>query len=171
MHGVVSSDASLYYRCEIIASGPAQYSARIEDPRRGDPDAGSWGEVLLSIPEEVASIALPDSEIDIETGHNGDNWDDAPAAPPRLGESVPSPGPFSRDVQLSRLSLVRRDPDIARRSLTSFIGYATGAAGTVRELMGCVMAGSLAAARTEVAASSSRRQRYRVRKRGCSSPN
>ena len=151
MGGFVSADASLYYRCEIIARGQESYESHLADPRGGDADSGSWGEALLTIIDDAAIKPLMDASVDIETGHNAEHWPDAPPPVPLPWESIPSPGPFSSEIQLARLRLTS-EPRTARRRLVSFVGYATSANGTVRELMGCLMADSFVWARKEVVA-------------------
>ncbi|GAB3599108.1 DUF4240 domain-containing protein [Microbacterium tumbae] len=144
--GVVSADASLYYRCEIIAAGRETFLDLVRDARQGIGDAGADGEPLLYVAEDVSERDLPPAEVEIETGHNRQYWPDAPGPVAPEWEVWPSPGPFSEVVrETTSLRGVR-----LRRNLTSFLAYTTKPDGTVRELMGCLMAGSLRAAREEV---------------------
>jgi len=149
MGGIVSADASLYYRCEIIASGREMYEARLAEPREGGPEAGAWGELLLTIADDASVYELPEAEIQVETGSNPINWPDAPIPPEPAWTRLPSPGPFSYDVQLARLRMVE-DPAVVRRHFTSFVAYAIRDDGRIRELMGCLTAGSFPSARTEI---------------------
>lgn len=144
----VSADASLYYRCEIVAAGERAYNGAVDSPRPGGECDGAVGEGLLSVANDAAPQELPQAEIEIETGRNRDFWPDAPPSSyPWL--ELPSPGPFSSRIQ-SRSNRETRDEFVLRLGFTSFMGYAAGADGHVRELMGCLMAASFAKAREEL---------------------
>ncbi|WP_435749048.1 DUF4240 domain-containing protein [Microbacterium sp. PMB16] len=143
---IISADASLYYRCEIIAKGRAWFLEHIDRPRVDKEDVGAEGEVLLGIASDAAMHKLPAPEYPIETGFNKSHWPNAPDPAPDPSTSIPSPGPFSYEIQMARLRLA---PWSARR-LISWVAYSTTGDGFVREIMGCVMQGSVAAARAEV---------------------
>lgn len=143
---VVSADASLYYRCEIIAQGRRSFLDHIEHPRVDFPDAGAEGEVLLGIASDASPSPLLDPETIFETGFNKTHWPDAPDPAPHPSTTIPSPGPFSYDVQLSRLQLAPS----SRRRFVSWVAYITTTDGAVREVMGCVMHGTVASARLEI---------------------
>lgn len=145
---VISADASLYYRCEIVAAGRATFRDHLEHPRPGQEFAGAAGEALLGIAEDASTSRMPAPEVSIETGTNPRYWPDAPEPPRDPSTTIPSPGPFSYDIQLSRLRL---GPWLLRRHAV-WAAYATTAQGTVREFLGCVAQGSIAAAREEVIA-------------------
>ncbi|MFT4136623.1 hypothetical protein [Microbacterium sp.] len=139
---LVSADASLYYRCEIIARGPEEFRARVRDPRPVTDMDGACGKELLYVAENVAPRQLPDPIVPYETGTNPAYWPvvDEPDPVP----AGPSPGPFSYQVQMARLQLAERLPLM----LIQFIAYAV-AGDRVREIMGCVMAESCDVARAE----------------------
>lgn len=143
---VVSPDASLYYRCEIIARGRAAFDDHVARPRVDGEDAGAAGEVLLGIAPDAATHKLPTPDYSIETGFNKSYWPDAPDPAPDPSTSIPSPGPFSYEIQMSRLRLA----PWSARGLVSWVAYSTTDDGHVREIMGCVSQGSVAAARAEV---------------------
>jgi hypothetical protein len=145
-NAIVSGDASLYYRCEIIARGRKSFMDHVNRPRVDNDQAGAEGEALLGIAHDAAVHKLPAPDYPIETGFNMSYWPDAPDPAPDPSESIPSPGPFSYEIQMSRLRLA---PWSGRR-LISWVAYSTTDDGHVREIMGCVMQGSVAAARTEV---------------------
>lgn len=142
---IVSADASLYYRCEIVARGRDEFEARVREPRRGADDDGAWGEELLYVAENAASHELPEPIVAYETGTNPRYWS-VPDAPEPVLEG-PSPGPFSYEVQMARLGLT----EPLRLSFTQFVAY-TVAGDRVREILGCVMAESYPLARLEVTA-------------------
>jgi len=78
--GMVSADASLYYRCEIVAAGRAEFESHLREPRSSDdPEAGAVGEALLGIVDSVAVHELSEPPVPIETGTNPEHWPDAPA--------------------------------------------------------------------------------------------
>lgn len=143
---VVSADASLYYRCEIVARGRASFLEHVERPRVDGEDPGAGGEALLEIAQNAALHELPAPESPIETGLNKRYWPNAPDPEPDPSTSIPSPGPFSYEVQMSRLRL----SPWSARGLNSWVAYSTTEDGYVREIMGCVMQGSVAAARVEI---------------------
>lgn len=140
----VSADASLYYRCEIVAAGKRVHAAAIANPREGGEMDGSAGEGLLSVAEHAALEDMPAAEVEIETGRNGRFW---PAAPPGRFPwmDIPSLGAFSPYILCGV-----RDELSLRLRFTSFVAYASGSDGHVRELMGCLMAGSFGNAREEL---------------------
>ncbi len=138
---IVSSDASLYYRCEIVAAGPRAFERHLSQPMHGSENAGAVGEALLGIAEDAADKPLLDPEIPIETGSNPDHWDVAEATAP----ISPSPGPFSYLIQQSRLRLAPP----TRLGLVGFAAYAI-AGDQIREILGCVMARNSLEARWEV---------------------
>ena len=138
---MLSSDASLYYRCEIIAAGPREFEQRVSQPMQGQENAGAVGEALLSVAEDVADQPLVDPEIPIETGTNPEHWGGVRVSSP----VSPSPGPFSYVVQQSRLGLIPR----TRLGLIGFAAYAI-AGDQIREILGCVMARNSREARSEV---------------------
>lgn len=142
----VGADASLYYRCEIVARGQDAFRSAVASPRLGVGEDGASGEGLLTVAEDATRFKLLPIDIEIETGTNTDHWPDA--KPPRYPWlQLPSVGAFSdRITHYDRKSA---DEVLLRLSFTSFVGYATGADGHVRELMGCLMAGSFANARQE----------------------
>jgi hypothetical protein len=140
----VSADASLYYRCEIVAAGEQAYTVAIANPRPGAETDGSSGEGLLRVPDDAALEELPEAEVEIETGRYRRFWPDA--APSRFPwMDIPSVGAFSPHIQSGV-----RDELSLRLGFTSFVAYATGSDGHVRELMGCLMAGSFGNAREEL---------------------
>jgi hypothetical protein len=142
--GVISADASLYYRCEIVAAGESAYDAAIHTPTPGRADDGAVGEALLSVADDAVPRDLPSATIEIEAGSNTALWlDDQSLA------ALPSLGPFSPRVQ-AEANGGPRENDILRLKFTSFVAYASGDDGHVRELMGCLMAVSFAAAREEL---------------------
>jgi hypothetical protein len=143
---IVSADASLYYRCEIIARGRDSFLDHVKRPRVDSVEAGAEGEVLLGITHDAAMHKLPAPEHPVETGSNRSYWPNVPDPVPDPSTSIPSPGPFSYEIQMSRLRLA---PWSGRRFI-SWEAYSTTADGCVREIMGCVMQGSVAAARAEV---------------------
>ncbi len=145
---VISADASLYYRCEIVAAGRDVFRDHLEHPRPGEGLAGTDGEALLGIAEDASVSRMPAPEVSIETGTNPQHWPDAPEPPRDPSTTIPSPGPFSYDIQISRLRLA---PPSLRAHIV-WTAYATTAEGTVREIMGCVAQGTVAAAREEVIA-------------------
>lgn len=145
---VISADASLYYRCEIVAAGREVFRDHIEHPRPGEGFAGADGEALLGIAEDALFGRMPAPEVSIETGTNPQHWPDAPEPPRDPSTTIPSPGPFSYDVQISRLRLGLW---LLRRHAL-WAAYATTARGTVREFLGCIAQGSIGAAREEVSA-------------------
>lgn len=145
---VISADASLYYRCEIVAAGREVFRDRVEHPRPGRDADGASGEALLGVAEDASVSRVPEPDASIETGTNPLYWPDAPDPLPDPWASIPSPGPFSYDIQLSRLRL---GPWSQRRFIV-WLAYATTAEGTVREMMGCVVQGNNETAREEVVA-------------------
>lgn len=145
---VVSADASLYYRCEIVAAGRDVFREHLEQPRPGERSAGADGEALLAIAEDASVTRMPESTVSIETGTNSQHWPDAPEPPQDPSTTTPSPGPFSYDIQLARLGL---GPQLHRLYIV-WVAYATTTQGAVRELMGCVAQGTVAAGREEVIA-------------------
>lgn len=143
---MVSADASLYYRCEIIAAGRDAFLDRIARPGPGGEDAGGSGEALLELVDAASEHDLPNPQVPIETGHNKEFWSDAPDSVPDPASAIPSPGPFSYDVQMARLRLTDAPPLF----FVGWIAYATTTGGVVREIMGCMMQGTISAARAEV---------------------
>lgn len=142
--GFISADASLYYRCEIVAAGENAYDAAIHTPTPGRADDGAVGEALLTVADDAVPHDLPPATIEIEAGSNTALWlDDQSLA------ALPSLGPFSPRVQ-AEANVKPREKDIMRLGFTSFVAYASGEDGHVRELMGCLMAVSFAAAREEL---------------------
>jgi hypothetical protein len=147
--GVVDGEASLMYRCEIIAAGQDVFIQRASDPRPGVPgvDGVSAPEILYVL-EEVSSYGIPRKTFPIETGSNPAYWPDAPPvrAPWKpLAAELPSPSPFSQRVQLETLGL----DDASSGVLYGFVAYATTDA-HVREIVGCTMASTESAATAEL---------------------
>jgi hypothetical protein len=98
--GVVSDDASLYYRCEIVAAGQDAYDAAITRPHPGGGDDGTVGEGLLTVAEDASENGLMVPLTVIETGRNPAHWPGVlPPQDPWL--EIPSPGPFSAHCILS----------------------------------------------------------------------
>lgn len=152
-HGrIIHADASLYYRCEIIARGESAFRDAIHDPRPGSGDDGADGEALLTVAEDAAAHNLGpiDTDIEIETGHNGAHWENAPQ-PDRPWEDLPSISPFSPEV-LGPKERRLANPILQRVTFMSFVGYAVSTTGQIRELMGCLMGASFARAREETLA-------------------
>jgi hypothetical protein len=147
--GVVDGEASLMYRCEIIAAGRDVFTQRARDPRPGVPcvDGISAPEILYVL-EEVSPYGMPRKTVPIETGSNPAHWPDAPPvrAPwTPLAPELPSPSPFSQRVQLETLGL----DDASSGVLYGFVAYGTTDA-LVREIVGCTMASTASAAAAEL---------------------
>lgn len=143
---IVSADASLYYRCEIVARGEEAYQSAVQAPRPGAGEDGASGEVLLGIADDVAPSPLIPALVEIETGRNGANW---PGAEPAPWLRIPSVSAFSPGV-LNPWSDTVDQQLLSRLSFFSFVAYSASAEGHVRELMGCLMAISPTRAREEL---------------------
>lgn len=145
---VVHADASLYYRCEIVARGEEAYRRALETPRYASGDDGAKGEALLWIADNASPHELGPTDLEIETGRNPEFWPGVEPAD-RPWEKIPSVSAFSDRVLASREERAA-DPLLRRVHFTSFVAYATDRSGRVRELMGCLMAASFGLARREV---------------------
>lgn len=141
---VVSADASLFYRCEIIARGRRAFEDGVTFPHQGGGDDGSRGEMLLEVAENAALDALPPPSVCVSTGSNRLLWE-TQGASSRVGLSSLSPGPFSREIQRVRLRKVPPLPLTFR----FFLAYTVSPRG-VRELIGCFMSQSAERGRGEV---------------------
>ncbi|GAB3599107.1 DUF4240 domain-containing protein [Microbacterium tumbae] len=144
MNGIIDHERSLSYRCEIVASGPGSFLERLRNPQRRTGRADVLSDALLRVAAEAAPHELAAPQVTIETGQNERYWSDARKPQLAPWETWPGPGPFSYEVQLSRLRII---PPL-RRSLVSFLAYAVRG-DEVRELMGCLMAGSVKIAEEE----------------------
>lgn len=143
---IVSADASLYYRCEIVARGELAYQKAIQSPRVGAHEDGALGERLLGIVDDVAPSPLIPALVEIETGRNSENWSDVEPAP---WFRIPSLSAFSPSVLDPRRET--GDPELLKRLVFfSFVAYSASADGHVRELVGCLMAVSQTRAREEL---------------------
>lgn len=145
--GMLSADASLYYRCEIVARGRRAFVSAVESPKPGAGLDGSTGERLLSVVDSSSRHKLVDADVNIETGTNRAHWPEASNAD-SFWMNRPSLSPFS--PRIKDVAYARRDEIALRLNFTSFVGYARGDDGHVRELMGSVMAETFANARSEV---------------------
>ncbi|QTV79403.1 hypothetical protein [Microbacterium sp. NIBRBAC000506063] len=143
----ISEDASLYYRCEIIAAGPQLYKQRLVEPRLGTGLDGTNGEALLRLLELGDSDDSSSKIDDLEFSTDTTVREIAPDAVASEGSFEWSCGPFSYETQMMRLRLHTPIP----QSLHSFVAYASHK-DCVREIMGCLMAPSFAVTLSEVSA-------------------
>ncbi len=145
---LVNYDASLYYRCEIVARGEESYRNALEKPQLARDDDGASGEALLWVADSASLHELGPIDIEIETGRNSKFWPNVEPAD-RPWERLPSISAFSTRVLASREEW-GADLLLRRVHFTSFVAYAVDGRGRVRELMGCLMAASFELARQEV---------------------
>lgn len=146
---VVDGEASLMYRCEIIAQGREAFALRVASPQRGTPGVdGTSTPEFLYVLEEISPYGMPLKTYPIATGSNPAYWPDAPPVRrpwlPPLHE-VPSASPFSQRVQLESLDL---NPQTAG-SMYGFLAYAMTTT-SIREVVGCAMAFTADSVRDEV---------------------
>ncbi|BDZ65651.1 hypothetical protein GCM10025877_25890 [Agromyces mangrovi Wang et al. 2018] len=132
----IDHDASLMYRCEIIARGRAAFEAHVRDPRPGVPGVdGLSTPELLYVYEDATGQPLPVRSWPISTGTNPQFWPDAEPLRPsrRRVDDRPAPGPFSARVQLE--SIFGGGKSGWPRG---FVAFVTGPS-HVRELLGSVV--------------------------------
>lgn len=134
----VDGEASLMFRCEIIAKGRDVFAAHIAHPQQGRPGVdGQSSPEFLYVIEEISPYGMPRKSYPIETGSNPAHWPDAspvqgPWSPPP--HKVPSANPFSQRVQMETLDL---EPPTAG-SMYGFVAYAISRT-SIREFVGCGM--------------------------------
>ena len=144
----VDHEASLMYRCEILARGKVEHEAHVRKPTRGTRTDGRSTPELLSVIEEASGRPVPVKSYPITTGSNPAYWKDAAPVQPLWTPPTPerpSPGLFSQRVQFESLKF----SSTYSGAIYGFTAYATGP-DHVREFAGCVMAFEVEAARAEV---------------------